>query len=79
MNLVHIVRNSTNHETYDEKVVARYDPHSNPEQGVNGPTALSKVGKYALKTWSSVRKPIFALLPVHFAFSSLIHHNTISS
>ena len=31
---------------YAEKVVARYEPHSNPVRGVITPTALSKVGKY---------------------------------
>ena len=33
----------------------------------------------SLRSWSSVRKLIFALLPFPLAVSSLIHHNVISS
>ena len=33
----------------------------------------------SLSSWSSVRKPMFALLPVLLAVSSLIRYNVISS
>ena len=33
----------------------------------------------SLRSWSSVRKPIFALLSIFLAIFSLIHHNVISS
>ena len=33
----------------------------------------------SLRSWSSVRKPIFAMLPVLLVVSSLIHYNVISS
>ena len=33
----------------------------------------------SLRSRSSVRKPIFAMLPVLLVFSSLIHYNVISS